>query len=114
MVPSVRDGVVVVLGVAVVHGTAEEVCVRDNTLLFVEEGEIVGIPLSEAIVEVADPDGDGEEDMNPVPDLNNDSVLIDVEEWEVDDDTEEQGDTVLLKLPLKYPLPVVEAQTEGV
>ena len=100
--------------VAVVHGIAEGVCLRDSTLVFVKEGENVGIPLLEAIVEVADPDGDGEEDMNPVPDLNSENVLIDVEEREVEGDTEELCDTVLSLLPLKYPLPEVEAHTEGV
>jgi hypothetical protein len=110
----VRDWVVVALVVAVAHGLAEKVCVGDMTLLLVEDGENVGIPLLEAIEEVADPDGDGEEDINPVPDLKSDNVLIDVEEWEVDNDTEELGDNELLLVPLKYPLPEVDAHIEGV
>lgn len=74
---------------------------EDITLLLVEDGENVGIPLLDAIEEVADPDGDGEEDINPVSDLKSDNVLIDVEEWEVDNDTEELGDNELLLVPLK-------------
>ena len=79
-----------------------------------ENGENVDIPLLEAIEEVADPDGDGEEDINPVSDLKSDIVLIDVEEWEVDNDTEELEDAVMLLVPLKYPLPEVDAHIEGV